>query len=306
MSLVAQRARLVARATASEKSLSLTPRSAASVDACASALSMCRLSSPTSRIEAQSVFPIGVCGNRFLSSLPSPQDEGEIVTFLTLNNIRDNPGAVKKKRRIGRGVGCSKGKTCGRGHKGQKARSGGGVKPTFEGGQTPFYKRVPKRGFRNIHAQPMTPINVGTLQDFVDMGRIVPPGPSDPPLTIPDFIKAGILTKSSVKHGVKLLAKGSDRFKTPLRMEVSRASKSAIDAVEEVGGEVVTVHYNRLALKALIKPHRFDIIPRRALPPPKMMPYYTNYDHRGYLSPEVQMRKVLARMEKEVDSKNKG
>lgn len=151
----------------------------------------------------------------------------------------------------------------------------------------------------------MVPINVGTLQDFVDMGRLVPPGPSDPPLSIPDFIAAGIVKKSSVKHGVKILARGCDRLRTPLRIEVSRASSNAIDAIEKAGGEVVTVHYNKLALKALIKPDRFEIIPRRALPPPKLMPYYTNYDHRGYLSPEVQMKKVLAQTETKgnVDSK---
>jgi len=234
-------------------------------------------------------------GSRSMSTVPSPQEEGEIVTFLTLNSIRDNPGSVKKKRRIGRGVGSSKGKTCGRGHKGQKARAGGSISPMFEGGQTPLYKTIPKRGFRNtVHAQPMVPINVETLENYVAMGRLIPPGPSDPPLTIPDFINAGIVKKSAVKHGVKLLGGGADKLKTPLRLEVSRASKSAIDAIERAGGEVVTVHYNKLALKALMKPDRFDIIPRRALPPPKLMPYYTNYDNRGYLSPEVQMKKVLA------------
>lgn len=221
---------------------------------------------------------------------------GEIVTFLTLNNISDNPGSHKKRRRIGRGIGCSKGKTCGRGHKGQRARAGKNVRPTFEGGQTPLHKRLPKRGMTNVHATPMTPINVGTLQDYVDMGRLAVPSPDASPLTITDLVDAGIVKKSSVKHGVKLLAKGRERLRSPLRLEVSRASRSAIDAVEEAGGEIATVHLNRLALKALLKPHKFDVIPRRALPPPKLMPYYTSYENRGYLSPEVQMRQLRKKL----------
>mmetsp|Transcript_6908 Transcript_6908/g.9304 ORF Transcript_6908/g.9304 Transcript_6908/m.9304 type:complete len:317 (-) Transcript_6908:54-1004(-) len=231
------------------------------------------------------------------SAAPAGSDEkGEIVTFLTLNNLSDNPGAVKKKRRVGRGIGSSKGKTCGRGHKGQKARAGGGVHPTFEGGQTKFYKRIPKRGFKNIHAQPMLPINIGRLQDFVDMGRLPVPGPNDPPLTIKDLVDAGVTKINAVKHGVKLLAKGKENFTAPLRIEISRASSEAIKAIEAAGGEITTVHYNRLALKALLKPHRFDILPKRASPPPKLLGYYTDYEKRGYLSPEVQMRKLKGSM----------
>jgi len=223
----------------------------------------------------------------------------EIVTFLTLNNISDNAGAIKRKRRVGRGIGSSKGKTSGRGHKGQKARAGGGVHPSFEGGQTKLYKRMPKRGFTNVHAEDMVPINVGTLQDYVDMGRLVPPSsPSDPPLTIRDLVDAGITKASSVKHGVKLLAKGMRRVRDPLRIQVSRASAKAIAAVEAVGGEVTTVHYNRLALRALLKPEKFEgkVLPRQARPPPKLMPYYTSYDKRGFLSPELQLRKVEERL----------
>ena len=89
-------------------------------------------------------------------------------------------------RRVGRGIGSSKGKTCGRGHKGQKARAGGGVSPLFEGGQTKFYKRIPKRGFKNNHAEAMVPLNVGTLQDYIDMGRLTPPSGDEDPLTMKD------------------------------------------------------------------------------------------------------------------------
>lgn len=231
--------------------------------------------------------------SRSLSTI-SAKEDCEVVTFLRLNNLSDNPGAVKKGRRIGRGIGSSKGKTCGRGHKGQKARAGGGVSPLFEGGQTKFYKRIPKRGFKNPRAEPMTPVNVGTLQDFIDMGRLVV---TENPFTIKDLIDAGITKSNSVKHGVKLLGKGKERLRTPLKIEISRASGGAIEAIEEAGGEITTVHYNRLALRALLKPEKFEIIPKRALPPPKMMQYYTDYDNRGYLSPEMQLKKVKERLE---------
>ena len=236
---------------------------------------------------AKSINALSISCSRQLSSVST--EEREVVTFIGLNNLSDNEGAIKTKRRVGRGIGSSKGKTCGRGHKGQKARSGGGVSPLFEGGQTKFYKRIPKRGFTNNNAEPMIPVNVGTLQDYIDMGRLVP---SDEPWTMRDLIDAGITTCSSVKYGMKLLAKGKERLRTPIKLDISRASAGAIEAIEKVGGEVTAVHYNRLALRALLKPEKFDIIPKRASPPPKLMQYYTDYDNRGYLSPEVQLKKL--------------
>lgn len=136
----------------------------------------------------------------------------------------------------------------------------------------------------------MLAINLGTLQDYVDMGRL----DTDKTLTLKDLCDAGVCTTSSVKHGVKLLAKGKDRLTTPLQLEVSRASTQAIEAVEAIGGEVTTVHYNRLALRALLKPDKFAILPKFARPPPKWQSYYTNWDeNRGYLSVQAQMRNLL-------------
>ncbi|CAJ1959351.1 unnamed protein product [Cylindrotheca closterium] len=228
----------------------------------------------------------------------------EVVEVLKLNMLKDNPGAVKKKRRIGRGIGSSKGKTAGRGHKGQKARAGGSISIGFEGGQTKFYKLLPKRGFTNKrHKTDMLAINLGTIQDYVDMGRLTPTGgggvdggdgDNNKIVTLKDLCDAGICTHSSIKHGVKLLAKGKERLKTPLQLEVSRASTHAIEAMEAIGGEVTTVHYNRLALRALLKPNKFIILPKFARPPPKWQPYYTNWDaNRGYLSVQAQMRSLL-------------
>lgn len=269
---------------------------------------------------------------RTLSSLAEKnQPLGEPITFLTLNKLRDNPGAVKKKRRVGRGIGSSKGKTCGRGHKGQKARAGKGVHPTFEGGQTKFYKRLPKIGkMKNAKFRlELIPLNVGKVQDFVTMGRLVP-ARSDGVITIRDFVNAGMFPASSVKSGVKLLGDGKERLTSQLLIEVPWASASAIDAIESKGGFVTTVHYNRLAMRALLKPQKFPmkpeamleaekreeasgdddgveeeeqgeerdgdihdmhLLPRRARPPPKYMPYYTNYEKRGYLNPRVQLER---------------
>ena len=198
----------------------------------------------------------------------------------------------KKKRRIGRGIGSSKGKTAGRGHKGQKARAGGSIPTRFEGGQTPLYKLLPKRGFTNKrHKTDMVPVNLGTIQDFIDMGRLSPDGV----MTMKDLCDAGICTTSAIKGGVKLLSKGKERLKTPgLQIEISRASEEAIEAVEELGGEVTTVHYNKLALRALLKPEKFLQIPKFARPPPKWQAYYTNWErNRGYLSVQAQMRNLL-------------
>jgi large subunit ribosomal protein L15 len=146
----------------------------------------------------------------------------------------------------------------------------------------------------------MLSVNVGTIQDFIDMGRLVVEPPDDRPemptpvLTMKDLVEAGICTKSSVKHGMKLLAKGKDRLRTPFQLQISRASEAAIQAVEEVGGQITTVHYNRLALRALLSPEKFAMLPKFARPPPKWQGYYSDWDrNRGYLSVQAQMRNLL-------------
>ncbi|KAI9917419.1 hypothetical protein PsorP6_012925 [Peronosclerospora sorghi] len=221
------------------------------------------------------------------SAAALPATEG-----VRLNTLRDNDGAHKRGKRLGRGIGSGKGKTSGRGHKGQKARSGGGSGrgPGFEGGQTPLYQRIPKRGFNNKFATPMETLNVDKLQLFVDMGRLDP----NNKITMKELVDSGIVTCSRVKHGIKLLGNGSQHLTAKLDIEVSQASKSAIDAVEAAGGTITSVYHNRLALRALLKPHKFETIPQPARPNPKKLTYYTNYEKRGYLSPEIQIKKALA------------
>jgi large subunit ribosomal protein L15 len=137
----------------------------------------------------------------------------------------------------------------------------------------------------------MLPVNVGTIQDYIDMGRLLP---DQGVITLKDLCDAGICKPSSIKHGVKLLAKGKDRLATPFQLEISRASEEAIEAVEMIGGEVTTVHYNRLALRALLKPEKFLQLPKFARPPPKWLAYYSNWErNRGYLSVQAQMRSLL-------------
>lgn len=236
---------------------------------------------------------MGAASRGFASSAINRTDSQpqQVVQFLRLNNLQDNPGAVKKKRRVGRGIGSSKGKTSGRGHKGQKSRSGGSIPLTFEGGQTKLYKLFPKRGMNNKrHEAPMFPLNLVTLQNYIDMGRI----DASKTITLRELQLSGLFKANSVKHGVKLLADGKEQVKQPLDLLVSRASESAIEAIEKAGGKVTTVHYNRLALRVLLRPHRYEEKSiRQARPPPKWQPYYTNWNKRGYLHPAMQLRDFL-------------
>jgi large subunit ribosomal protein L15 len=235
----------------------------------------------------------------------------EAVTVLRLNNLRDVPGAVTRKRRVGRGIGSSKGKTCGRGHKGQKSRSGGGIHPAFEGGQTPFWRLLPKRGFKNTrHGTPMNAVNLGTIQMYIDMQRLDP----TVPITITSLKEAGVFKANAVKDGVKLLASGKEMLKQPLDIRVNRASAAAIAAVEAIpGGTVTSIHANQLALRTLLRPEKYATAtststhsendteqlsprpsrPKHARPPPKLQPYYTSWDKRGYLNPAVQLQAWL-------------
>jgi large subunit ribosomal protein L15 len=151
---------------------------------------------------------------------------------MKLNEIRDNAGATHPRKRLGRGIGSGLGKTSGKGHKGQKARSGGQRFVGFEGGQMPLYRRLPKRGFKNPFRQEFVVINVGALQQAVDGGRIDPAQPVDEAA----MRAAGMFRRR--REGVRLLAKGE--LTAALRIHVTGASKAAVAAVEKAGGSVST------------------------------------------------------------------
>jgi large subunit ribosomal protein L15 len=150
--------------------------------------------------------------------------------MVKLNEIRDNPGAHYRYKRVGRGIGSGKGKTSGRGGKGQTARSGVALNG-FEGGQTPLHRRLPKRGFTNIFRSEFHVINLGTLQKAVDDGKLGP----DATIDGAALVAAGLLRR--LRHGVRLLAKGE--LKAKLTISVAGASKAAVAAVERVGGTVM-------------------------------------------------------------------
>jgi large subunit ribosomal protein L15 len=148
---------------------------------------------------------------------------------MDLNNLRDNAGSSKKRMRIGRGIGSGKGKTGGRGGKGQTARSGVRIKG-FEGGQMPLHRRLPKRGFNNIFARDLNEVNLGRIQEAVEAGKLA----AGSIVTVESLVAAGVLSKP--RDGVKILGVGE--LKAKLAFEVAGASKSAQAAIEKLGGSV--------------------------------------------------------------------
>lgn len=148
---------------------------------------------------------------------------------MQLNEIKDNDGARKRRMRVGRGIGSGKGKTCGRGYKGQTSRSGVAIKG-FEGGQMPIHRRLPKRGFNNHTRVEFEPITFRDIEVLV----------ANKSLKAGDTVTTQLLKdKGVIPHtaeGVKLLVKGE--LKTKLNFDIDRASKTAIEAVEKLGGKV--------------------------------------------------------------------
>ena len=163
---------------------------------------------------------------------------------MKLNELRDNQGARKSKMRVGRGIGSGKGKTAGRGQKGQKSREGVSI-AGFEGGQMPLHMRLPKRGFNNIFRKDFAEVNLGAIQLAVDAGKIEANATLDH-----DALKAAGLARGG-KDGVRLLGKGE--LTTILSFTVNGASKGAIEAVEKAGGKVDVIEYIDPATKAAAK-----------------------------------------------------
>ncbi len=151
---------------------------------------------------------------------------------MKLNDIRDNPGAHTRRTRLGRGIGSSKGKTSGRGQKGQTSRTGVRI-DGFEGGQMPIFRRLPKRGFRNIFKLDYAPVNLGRIQKFIDEGKL----DAGAALDGAALVAAGVI--GSERDGVCLLAEGE--IKAGIKITVSRASESAKAAVEQAGGAVTVL-----------------------------------------------------------------
>ena len=148
-----------------------------------------------------------------------------------LNEIRDNPGAHKKRMRVGRGPGSGKGKTAGRGVKGQTSRSGVAI-DGFEGGQMPLYMRMPKRGFNNPFAKKLAEVNLWRIAQAIEAGKLDPKKPIDGKA----LVAAGVLRRE--RDGVRLLGKGE--LKTKVELTVYSATASAAKAIEDAGGKLTT------------------------------------------------------------------
>ena len=149
---------------------------------------------------------------------------------MKLNEIKDNLGSTKTRKRIGRGIGSGTGKTSGKGHKGQKSRSGVSIKG-FEGGQMPIHRRLPKRGFTNINRVNYTELNLDNIQKLIDGKKINP----KKIISYKTLVDLGLVKSKKAK--IKLLGKGD--IKVKIDIEVSAFSKTAKDSVEKIGGSVI-------------------------------------------------------------------
>ncbi|MBP3953427.1 50S ribosomal protein L15 [Bacillus suaedae] len=146
---------------------------------------------------------------------------------MKLHELKPAEGSRKVRNRVGRGIGSGNGKTAGKGHKGQNARSGGGVRPGFEGGQNPLYRRLPKRGFTNPTRKEFTIVNLDELNRF-DKGTEVTPEL---------LIETGVV--KNVKHGVKILGNGN--IEKSLTVKAHKFSASAVEAIEAAGGKTEVI-----------------------------------------------------------------
>jgi large subunit ribosomal protein L15 len=151
---------------------------------------------------------------------------------MKLNEIRDNDGSTRNRMRVGRGIGSGKGKTGGRGVKGQKARTGVSIKG-FEGGQMPLHRRLPKRGFNKPNRRELNEVNLGRIQEAVAAGKFE----EGAAITVESLVAAGVVSKP--RDGVKILGQGE--LSAKLSFEVHGASRSAVEAIEKAGGSVTIV-----------------------------------------------------------------
>ncbi|KAI9867850.1 MAG: YmL10 [Trichoglossum hirsutum] len=207
-----------------------------------------------------------------------------------LSSLSDNPTAYNKRIRRGRGPSSGKGKTSGRGHKGQKQH--GKVPRGFQGGQTPVEIVKGERGFTNNFSVEMSVLNLDRLQSWIDQDRLDP----SKPITLKELVESRCL--HGIKDGVKLLGRGADALRTPINIIVSRASASAIEAIEARGGSVTSRFYTRPSIRRILlsqTPTFADQAPDSTstepfayrLPDPtsrRDIEYYRDPAHRGYLS----------------------
>ena len=146
---------------------------------------------------------------------------------MKLHELKPAEGSRKERNRVGRGIGSGNGKTSGKGHKGQNARSGGGVRPGFEGGQNPLFRRLPKRGFTNINRKEYAIVNLDALNRFEDGAEV----------TAALLLETGVV--SNEKAGIKILGHGT--LSKKLTVKAHKFSASAKEAIENAGGTIEVI-----------------------------------------------------------------
>lgn len=197
-----------------------------------------------------------------------------------LGSLKPADGSTTQAKRVGRGPGSGKGKTSGRGQKGQKARSS--VRPWFEGGQTPIYKLFPKFGFDSQINHPQY-INLDRIQQLIDSNRL----DASKPITMRELYRTGMF--GTMKYGVKILAgKNPNMFTSKIDISATKASKTAIERIEQLGGKFEAIYYTPFNLRVLSRPEaalrKFGRIPIKAEPVDrKSIEYYRDPENRGYL-----------------------
>ncbi|WWC91603.1 ribosomal protein L15 [Kwoniella dendrophila CBS 6074] len=233
---------------------------------------------------------LSTSSSKLFSSTASASSSSSIIrsasTFTHLGDLQPAKGSTHADIRYGRGPGSQRGGTSGRGHKGQKARNGKGVRLGFEGGQTPLHRKVPKRGFNNFTSKQYAPLSLSTLQQFIFEGKINP----DEPITINTIIRSNAVHGLSKYQGIKLL--GEPNFDLPLpslNLNLSRYSKISAESIIQSGGKVTAIYHNNLSLRKEIFPDKFigkqikDAKPTRKTD----ILYYTNPKKYGYLADSI-------------------
>ncbi|EAR99460.1 ribosomal protein L15, putative (macronuclear) [Tetrahymena thermophila SB210] len=219
-----------------------------------------------------SVYSFSSCIKQRPNDVPTHRNE--LLPF-TLNNLWNNPGYRRKAKKLGRGIGSGKGKTAGKGTNGHNSRSGGGVSPRFEGGQTPWFRRLPKLGITRINKERPKAINMSLIMYAIHKGRI----DSTKPITIKVLHDAGVF--STAKYGVKLVGRGLKTIDRPLHFEVSDASENVIKAIKEKGGSVKCIYRTPLQIREHVFPQNYPINLRSTIPPKRIVKKMENIRERG-------------------------
>ncbi|WRT70330.1 ribosomal protein L15 [Kwoniella shivajii] len=237
-------------------------------------------------IFTQPIRSILSSSSRLFTNTSTASSSRAASSFAHLGDLQPAQGSTHSEKRYGRGPGSQRGGTSGRGHKGQKARNGKGVRLGFEGGQTPLHRKVPKRGFINFTSKTYAPLSISTLQSFLSLGRIDP----SETITIGSIVRSNAVHGLSGYSGIKLLGDINPELPLPaLNLELSRYSKSAAEAIISAGGSLSAVYHNNLGLRKEIFPDKFvGRVIKDAKPTRKTdILYYTNPKKYGYLAETI-------------------